>query len=298
MTHSIAASRIAETLNAELKGENISVARPSNAFNPLPNSVAFLSKPTGELLERLVKVDNLLLLVPTSKSGHLPIPHIGVDNPRFAFGKTVERFFAPQPTPGVTSSARLEKDVVLGESVSIGEFSVIGPGVVIGDGTVIRNHVVIGPNVKIGQHCLIKSHAVIGEEGFGIEKDENGNNYRIPHIGSVIVGNFVEIGAFNSVASGTIDPTVVEDYVKCDDHVHIAHNCTIGRNTIITASATFSGSVTTEEDVWLAPNSSVHQGVRLKKRSFIGIGSVILKECEPDMIYVGCPGKKLKQRNI
>ena len=78
----------------------------------------------------------------------------------------------------------------------------------------LRQNVVIGRNVKIGRNCLIKSCSVIGEEGFGIEKDEQGNNLRLPHIGSVVIGDHVEVGALNTVASGIIDPTVIEDFVE------------------------------------------------------------------------------------
>ena len=159
--------------------------------------------------------------------------------------------------------------------------------------TEIREHVVIGHDVRIGAHALIKSHAVIGEEGFGMERDADGDNIRIPHLGSVVIEDHVEVGNFTTVCSGTIAPTRVGDHTKIDDHVHVAHNCRIGRNVIITACAEISGSVVIEDDAWIGPNASVIQGVTLGRNSLLGIGAVAVKSVPDDEIRIATPARRL-----
>lgn len=218
-------------------------------------------------------------------------------NPRAAFAQASARYFSPPVLAGVAETARVHPTARIDPSASIGEFTVIRENVVIGAGTEIRDHVVIGRNVTIGDSTLVKSHAVIGEEGFGIEKDASGNNFRIPHLGSVRIGNSVEVGCFTTVCSGTISPTVIGDYSKIDDHVHISHNCRLGRNVIVTACAEVSGSVVLDDEVWLGPNSSIIQGVTLGKGALLGIGAVALKSIAADEVRVGNPARQIPSRS-
>jgi UDP-3-O-[3-hydroxymyristoyl] glucosamine N-acyltransferase len=219
---------------------------------------------------------------------------ISVENPRGSFAAAVKRFFTNPVVPGIAKTAVVDPSATISDTAHLGEFTVVGPGVVVGDNCEIRNHVVLGANVKMGSGCLIKSHAVIGEEGFGIDSDEEGNNVRIPHLGSVIIGQSVEIGSFTTVNSGTITPTVIEEFAKVDDHVHIAHNCRIGKNTIITACAEISGSVVIGERVWIAPNVSVREKLTIGSGAMIGIGAVVTRSIEENAVHFGNPAKKIR----
>ncbi len=222
---------------------------------------------------------------------------IPVTNPRAAFAQVSARYFTPPVRVGVAETARVHPTAQVDPSASVGEFTVVRENAVVGAGAEIRAHVVIGANVKIGEFALIKSHAVIGEEGFGIEKDASGNNFRIPHLGSVVIGNHVEVGCFTTVCSGTIAPTVIGDYSKIDDHVHISHNCRLDRNVIVTACAEVSGSVVLEDEVWLGPNSSIIQGVTLGRGALLGIGAVALKSIGEGEVRVGNPARELPARS-
>lgn len=217
-----------------------------------------------------------------------------VDNPRSAFAVTLTRHFAPRPTPGIATTAIVHETAQVSPSASIGPYSVIGEGVVVADDVEIRAHVVIGRNVTIGRGSLVKSHAVIGEEGFGMEKDSDGNNIRIPHLGSVRLGDRVEVGNFTTVCSGTIAATTVGNYTKIDDHVHVSHNCRIGRNVIITACAEVSGSVVIEDDTWIGPNASIIQGLTLGEHSLLGIGSVAVKSIPANEVQIGNPARRFR----
>jgi UDP-3-O-[3-hydroxymyristoyl] glucosamine N-acyltransferase len=215
-----------------------------------------------------------------------------VENPRSSFGKVIKQFFTRPNHPGIAPTAVVSPNAKIHESSSIGHYAVVGDGVVIGSNVEIRSHVVISSNVIIGDGCLIKSHAVIGEEGFGIEKDDNGNNFHIPHIGSVQIGNDSEIGSFTTVCSGTITPTKIGNFTMVDDHVHIAHNCKIGNNVIITACASVSGSVEIEDNAWLGPNSTILQGLTIGSKSTLGIGSVAVRSIPANEMRMGNPARR------
>lgn len=221
---------------------------------------------------------------------------IAVDNPRAAFAIVVSTFFAPAVEPGIAATAIVHPTATIDSTAHIGEFSVIGPGVVVGANTEIRNHVVLAANVRLGSDCLIKSHAVIGEEGFGIDTDAEGNNVRLPHLGSVVLGNSVEVGNFTTICSGTISPTKVGDFTKVDDHVHVSHNCRIGRNVIITACAEVSGSVTIGDRAWLGPNCSIIQGLMIGADSLVGIGAVVTKSVGASEVHFGNPARKIRDK--
>lgn len=221
---------------------------------------------------------------------------IAVANPRAVFAQLVAEYFVAKPRAEIAATARIHPSVRVPASVSIGEYTVVREGVVLGEGVTIRDHVVIGERVAIGAGSLIKSHAVIGEEGFGIEVDAAGNNIRIPHIGSVVLGENTEIGCFTTVCSGTLTPTRIGDHSKIDDHVHIAHNVHLGRNVIVTACAEVSGSVRIADRVWLGPNSSIKEGLTVGEGALLGLGAVAVKSVPTGEIWVGNPAKPLPPR--
>ena len=182
------------------------------------------------------------------------------------------------------------RDVLIMPGVNIHETASIGAGSIIFPGTQI------GPRCTIGKKVIIKSNSVIGEPGFGVFKNRSGKINHLPHVGGVIIGDNVEIGALNTVCAGTIHPTVVEDYVKTDDHVHIAHNCYIHTGVQIAAHAEISGSVIVKSNVWLSPNTSVINGIMIGENALVGIAANVTKEVEPNSVVAGNPARKLGSR--
>ncbi len=292
----LTARTLADEFTAEMLGADLSISVPAPLTDAAFGTLTFVGdteKFAGSLSAALAAGAIVLgpegAAVPELQRGAwIPVP-----NPRAAFGQTVSRHFAPRVTPGIAATARVHETASVHESAYVGEYTVIREGAVIEAHAEIRDHVVIGRNVVVGPHALVKSQAVVGEEGFGIEKDADGNNFHVPHIGSVRLGAHAEVGNFTTVCAGTIAPTVVGDYTKIDDHVHVAHNCRIGRNVIITACAEISGSVVIEDDVWIGPNASVIQGLTLGKDSLLGIGAVALKSIPENEVRVGNPAKRL-----
>lgn len=293
----LTAGQISKFLSGKLLGADRKVLGVCTLENIRPGCLGFASSWKKVELAGVQRVRDCVLLLPYTEFENAR--RIGsvilVENPRLAFSQLLAEYFQPRPSGTIASSARIGCDVQVGANVTIGECCVIDDGVEIGENTELRHHVVIGRNVRIGSSSLIKSHSVIGEEGFGIEKDEHGLNIRVPHIGGVIVGDNVEIGALNTVCSGTVDPTIVGDYVKTDDHVHIAHNCRVGENAILTACVEISGSVTIGKNVWLAPNCSIINGIHIENDAFVGLGSVVTKNCKSGGVYAGSPARLLRR---
>ena len=287
------ASSIAQELGGRLVGADMIVDGPCSLQRPRPHGLAFLR--ALALLDGAGDLSQSVVLCPEGSAG-FAASCIEVDNPRRAFAVALTKFFAVPRETGIAATAVVAPDVKIGRNVSIGDHCRIGAGCEIGDDTEIRHRVTIAARVRIGARCVIKSGAVIGEEGFGFEKDDEGSNLRIPHVGGVTIGDDVEIGCNTVVCGGTLEPTTIEDHVKIDDLVFIAHNCTIGRNTLIIACAEVSGSAQLGEGVWIGPNATILNKIKLGKRAFIGAHAVVVRDCDENTIYAGVPAKALRLR--
>ena len=174
--------------------------------------------------------------------------------------------------------------------------AVIEDGVSIGEGTVVGPNATIRSRTRIGRDCEIQAGAVIGEIGFGFERDAQMRPLRMLHLGGVTIGDHVLIGALTAVARGALGDTVIEDHVKINNLVHVAHNCRIGRGTIIGACADLSGSLTIGANCWIAPNCSIRQKLSIGEASTIGIGAVVVKDVAPGTTVYGNPARAAAPR--
>lgn len=209
-------------------------------------------------------------------------------NPRLTFARALH-IMASEPGFLVPAAPAL-----VDPTAQVSQTAVLGRGVQIGARTVIGHNVVVADCVTIGADCVIKSNTVIGEAGFGFERDETGAPVRMLHLGSVMIGDRVEIGSLNTVCRATLGCTVIEDDVKTDDHVHIAHNCRVRRGALLTACVELSGGVDVGEFAWIGPNSSVMQKVVLGNQVFVGIGSNITKSVLEGATVAGNPARVLR----
>jgi UDP-3-O-[3-hydroxymyristoyl] glucosamine N-acyltransferase len=147
----------------------------------------------------------------------------------------------------IPDSAEISAGVVLGDNVSLGERSRIGPNCVIGDHAVmgadtrLLANVTLCSDVQLGDRCLIHPGAVIGADGFGNARSDTGW-IKVPQVGSVVLGNDVEIGANTTIDRGAIGDTVLGNGVRIDNLCQIGHNVTIGDHTAMAAMSGISGS--------------------------------------------------------
>ena len=144
-------------------------------------------------------------------------------------------------TASIGPNVVLEQGVVIGENVSIAANCYIGAGSKIGAGTIIDANVTIRHEVIIGKDCYFHPGVVIGSDGFGQAPDVDGY-VKIPQVGRVLIGNNVEIGANTTIDRGALSDTIIEDGVKLDNLIQVAHNVVIGEHTVIAATCGISGS--------------------------------------------------------
>lgn len=213
---------------------------------------------------------------------------VQVDIPMVAFAKVVQLFYPPvQPLVGIHPRAEIGREFKHGQNISVGPQVAIGqhvtvgdqvwlhPGVVIGDRVAIGSDVIIHPNVTIqagtiiGSRVVIHSGTVIGSDGFGFAPD--GTTYhKIPHSGIVQIDDDVEIGANNAIDRGTFGKTHIGQGVKTDNLVHVAHNVTVGENTVLVAQVGISGSVTIGKNAIIAGQAGVAGHLTIGDHATVG----------------------------
>lgn len=278
----IKASKIASGLGLQLIGDDIDIVEiaPLNALTA--NALTFSKKSQPIHSEK-----PYLVIGPESLAGE-NCAVLASQNPRLDFTKAL--IFLNDHI----GFMRCDTPPSIDPTVSIGNNVSIGNGVTIGKGTIIYHNVVIADGVAIGENCVIKSGAVIGEEGFGFERDEEGTPLRMLHFGGVTIGNRVEIGSLTTVCRGTMSQTLIEDDVKIDDQVHIAHNCIIRKKVLIVGTASICGGVEVKEGAWVSPNSTILQKQTIGEKAFVGLGAVVMSPVSANACMVGNPAKRFE----
>ncbi len=216
------------------------------------------------------------------------------ENPRLFVAHAAGLFDRPRPQ-GIHPSAVVDPTAQLGADVAVGPLSSIGAGARIGDGTWIGPGVHVYRDAVIGERCVLHGGVIIGGDGFGFERD--GEQWvKIPHLGTVIIGDDVEIGANSCVDRGTFGDTVLEDGVKLDNLVHVAHNVRVGTGTVLTANTMVAGSTVIGPGVWSGPSTSFMNGITVGAGAFTGLGAVVIKDVEPGQVVAGVPAKPIEKR--
>jgi UDP-3-O-[3-hydroxymyristoyl] glucosamine N-acyltransferase LpxD len=274
-------SNLAERLGLRLTGPDIAIIAVHSLDRLIEGALSFAkATPTNS-----ISVPAVIIAPPGTPQGSGAV--IEANNPRLAFARALQLLTSE---PGFVA---LTHPALIDPTAEVSPTAVLGKGVKVGARTVIGHYVVIADGVSIGADCIIKSNSVIGEAGFGFEPDEAGTPIRILHLGSVTIGDRVEIGSLNTVCRATLGCTIIEDDVKTDDHVHIAHNCRVRRGALLTACVELSGGVDVGEFAWIGPNSSVIQKTAIGKHAFVGIASTITKPVSAGASVAGNPARAL-----
>ncbi len=256
---------------------------------------------------------------------------IEVERPRLAMMKLLNMFYvAPEVNKGVHPSATVDETAKLGENVQIGPNVVISRDAVIGDNTKIMANTYVGAGAKIGKNCLfhpgvnvgdrvqvgndvILHHGVsLGADGFSFVT-ENPDNieqarkdgeikdtdtkhviFKIPSIGSVVIGNNVEIGANTAIDRGTIENTTIGDNTKIDDLVMIGHNCRIGKGCLIVSQVGIAGSCVIGDRVVIAGQAGLADHIEIGSDTIITAKAGVTKSFPEKSIVVGIPAMPRK----
>lgn len=254
------------------------------------------------------------ILVPHGFGEELPATRIWVDNPAAAFAVLLKEF-APPPVEwaaGVHSAAVVSPDAEIDESASIQPFAVVEAGARIGAGSVVGAHSYVGHGAVVGQHCHIYPHVtirersvlgdrvvlhsgvVVGSDGFGFEF-RDGRQQKIPQTGIVQIDNDVEVGANSTIDRARFGRTWIQEGVKIDNLVQIAHNVTVGKHSIICAQVGISGSTRIGDFVTLAGKVGVNGHIEIGNGAIATAMAAITKTVPPGQVLVGIPAKPMKE---
>ncbi|WP_051188651.1 UDP-3-O-(3-hydroxymyristoyl)glucosamine N-acyltransferase [Proteocatella sphenisci] len=242
------------------------------------------------------KYQNILFVL-SNLGTHYDLKHnyIVVDNSKEAFFSIIEYFFKKKNVvPFIGDSSIVETDSI-GNDVCIGHNCFISSNVSIGDNVVIKNNVVIEGEVTIGDNTVVSSGVIIGSEGYGYFKNSDGKNIKVPHLGGVIIGQDVEIGANTCIDRGTLANTIIGNNVKIDNLCHIAHNVILKDNVSIVALSMIAGSVRIGENAYIAPSSSIMNQITIGENSVVGMGAVVINEVEDNSVVAGVPAKVIRK---
>lgn len=199
-------------------------------------------------------------------------------------------------TATIGAGCKIGANCYVGKNVVLGEGVILYPNVTIFDETKIGNNTtiwsgtVIRERCEIGNNCIFHTNVSIGADGFGYRPSEDGRGLtKIPHIGNVIIGNSVEIGANSSVDRAKFSSTIIGDGCKIDNLVQIAHNCVLGRSCIMAGSSGLAGSVTLGDGVVIGGASSIKDHVTIHSGAVVGGGSGVMGDVAPGKTVVGYP---------
>lgn len=209
------------------------------------------------------------------------------------YAKILNLFYPVESAGVVHATAVVEPSASIGQNVSIGAGAYIGEGVVIGDNSIIEANVTI-TCAHIGHNTIIHSGAVIGGDGFGFAYDGK-MVHKVPQIGMVKIGNFVEIGSCTTVDRGSLEDTIIEDYVKIDNLVQIAHNVKVGMGSQIVSQTGVAGSTKIGQGVIIGGQCGIVGHIEMADGVMIAARSGVTKTLTKKGTYAGFPAVEFKQ---
>lgn len=303
---------LATMSGGELRGDPaLKITGAASLGEALPGEITFFSDPRyGPLLS---KTRASAVFVPTDFTELIAAAQIRVSNPMKAFERVVLKF-APEAivfAPGIHPSAIIHPSVQLGERVSIQAYAVVEAGARIGDDTIIGAGAYIGHKTVIGSACLIyprvtirergrigsrviiHSGAVIGADGFGFEMVE-GRQEKIQQLGIVQIDDDVEIGANTTIDRARFGRTWIQQGVKIDNLVQVAHNVVIGKHSVVAAQTGISGSTRVGEYVQMGGQVGIVGHVEIADSSMIAAQSGVSKSV-PGGTWFGYPAMPMPQ---
>jgi len=290
------AAQIAGILEGTVEGnEEVEVDKLAKIEEGEVGSLTFLANP--KYTQYIYTTESSITIVDKDFVPESPVKTtlVRVDNAYQAFSKLLEYYNKVKLNKsGIEDPAFVSDSAHYGENLYLGAFSYIGENVKIGNNVKIFPQVYIGDNVSIGDDsiifsgakllsetvvgkgCVINGNVVIGADGFGFRPDENGEYHKVPQTGNVILEDFVDVGPGTTIDRATLGSTLIKRGVKLDNQIQIAHNVTIGENTVIAAQTGIAGSTKIGKNciiggqVGIAGHISIGDNVKIQAQSGIG----------------------------
>jgi len=300
-------AELAERVGAEVDGDpSIVIEGVGSLAEATANQIGFLANPKYRKdLESTAA--GAVILAPAARPA-CPSAALVHRNP-YAIWARVVTLFAPKPwgPAGIHAAAVVDATASVADSAGIGPTAVILPGTTIGENCWIGPGCVVGPNasvgagsrlvaqvhagsdVHIGERCLIHAGAVIGADGFGHAPDFDaqgqGEWVKLPQLGGVRIGNDVEIGANTAIDCGALGDTVIEDGVKLDNLIQIAHNVHVGAHTVMAGQTAVAGSATIGRNCIIGGRAGFAGHITVADGCMIAGGAGITKDITERGVY-------------
>ena len=316
MSYTIA--ELARLIHGEVTGEGCRVIEDVAALDCVtPQTVTYIEN--SRRLKRLAGLTPGALIVPrdtvAAAQQALTCPLIAVDDPQGAF-IALMLHFRPLPVrdaTGISPQAQIHPSAVIGansnihsaavieEGVSIGSRCDIHAGVVIrrgcrlGDEVTLHPNTVLYPGMQIGSRVIIHANAVIGADGFGY-RFQQGQFIRIPHTGTVVIEDDVEIGAGATIDRAMVGETLIGRGTKIDNMVMIAHNCRIGKHNSLASQVGFAGSVITGDYVRCGGQVGVADHLRIGEKASLGGKAGVMADIDAGTTQYGIPARPDKEQ--
>ena len=311
MTQTLA--QLAKLLGAQISGdESIVIGRLATFDNANEGDITFVSD--KKLLTLLDNCNASAIVLPTSVKEGYQGNALFMDNPYVGYAMLASIFdTTPNLTVNIADSAVIHKTAKIGNNVAIAENVVIGAGAEIGENCQIFANVVVGQQVKInknskiypnvtiyhdciiGERAIIHANTVIGSDGFG-NAPYQGKWVKIPQIGTVIIGDDVEIGSSTTIDRGALSDTIIKDGVKIDNQCQIAHNVVIGEHSAIAGGSNVAGSTKIGKNCILGGSVAMNGHLTIVDNVVITGDSMVMRNISEAGVYSsGVPATKNKQ---
>lgn len=290
------AAQIAGILNGTVDGdEGVAVSKLAKIEEGTKGSLTFLANPKYTHYIYSTQASITIVNNDFVATGELSTTLIRVENAYKAFSQLLEYYNQVKMNKtGIENPVFISESAKYGENLYLGAFSYIGENVKIGDNVKIYPNVYIGDNVTvgnntilftgakiysetvIGESCVINSGVVIGADGFGFTPNEKGEYNKVPQTGNVILEDNVDVGPGTTIDRATLGSTLIKKGVKLDNQIQIAHNVTIGENTVIAAQTGVAGSTKIGKNciiggqVGIAGHITIGNNVKIQAQSGIG----------------------------
>lgn len=308
----ITLAALAARLGAELVGDGTLVVRRVGSLEHAgDDALAFLSQ--KRLRPAAATTRAAAVIVGAQDREATPRARLVHPQPLAAFAQAAT-LLHPEPAvvPGIDASARVDPAAHVDATALVGPCAVIEAGAAIGAGATIGAHAFVGRGAHVGQDArvgprvtlyhdchvgprtVIHAGAVIGADGFGMAESD-GRWLKIPQVGRVMIGADCEIGANTTIDRGAIDDTVIEDDVKLDNQIQVAHNCRIGAHTAIAGCVGIAGSAVIGRNVRIGGAAMIAGHLTIPDNTVIAGGATVLSSIREPGFYHSAPPLMLLQ---
>lgn len=292
MSHNL--KQLADHIGAKLIGDgDVVIHAVASIENAGSGDICFVS--SSKYIKALKSSAATAVIIRESELASVATNALVVNNPRAAYARLV-RLLYPEwcPPPGIHPTAVIHPSAQISASAFIGSHVVIEENVVIAEAVRIDASCIIGRNSKIGKashlyanvtvyhhcsigsECILHAASVIGSDGFGFEFDQN-EWLKIPQVGGVVIGNKVEIGACSVVDRGALNDTIIDDGVKLDNHVQIAHNVHVGAHTVMSRGVGVAGSAIIGKHCMIGGMAGIRDNIEITDNVIITAMTIVSK---------------------